>query len=309
MGTPDFAVPCFEALLEVADVQALVCQPDKPRGRRMRLAPPPTKELALERGIDVWQPRKVRDGALAQRLRELSLDVALVVAYGRILPVDVLDAPRLGCVNVHGSLLPRWRGAAPIQWAVIEGDAAAGSCLMQMDEGMDTGPELARVETPIGENETSGELSVRLSQLSADLVRQQLPRLMAGELTPSPQPEQGVTHARMLTKDDGNLDFAAPALAVHKRVCGLSPWPGSFTFESGRRVKLHVSRVHEREGQLSAPGSVLSADADGVVVACGEGSVRFEQLQAEGKRRMDAHAFLQGFELGEGARFTREEKA
>ena len=300
MGTPQFAVPCLSALLEVADVQAVICQPDKPKGRRMRLAPPPVKELALERGLDVWQPRKVRDGSLAAKLRELELDVALVVAYGRILPLEVLNAPRLGCVNVHGSLLPRWRGAAPIQWAVIEGDAVTGSCLMQMDEGMDTGPELARCELEILPNETSGELAERLSAASADLVRRELPRFVAGELPPQVQPEQGVTHARMLEKADSVLDFQVSAQALHNRVRGMAPWPGTVTFCQGRRIKLHVSRVHSQDGSLGEPGVVLAADADGVVVACGTGSVRFEELQAEGKRRMPAAAFLSGFTLSAG---------
>jgi methionyl-tRNA formyltransferase len=258
--------------------------------------------------VRVIQPAKVRDGSLEAELRALELDFALVVAYGRILPQGVLDAPRLGCVNVHGSLLPRYRGAAPIQWAVIHGDAQTGVCLMQMDAGMDTGPELSRRVLDIGADETYGELSERLAELSGQLIREEIPRFVRGELVAKPQPEEGVSHARMLEKADGALDFEAPAQAVHDRVRGLYPWPGAFTALEGKRVKVHVTRVHERTGHEAEPGRVLTADASGIVVACGEGSVRIEALQLEGKKRMPAAVFLAGHTLEPGQRFaTRAE--
>jgi methionyl-tRNA formyltransferase len=302
LGTPDFAVPCLRALLEVADVPLVITQPDKPQGRGMALSPPPVKVFALEQGLRVEQPTKARDGTLLQLLQSAQLDLALVVAYGKILPKDVLDAPRLGCLNVHGSLLPRWRGAAPIQWAVVSGDAQTGVCLMQMDVGMDTGAVLARRVVDIGANETGGELFERLSALSGELVREELPRIEA--LTPEPQPEEGVTHARMIEKSDGQLDFTQPAQAVHDRARGFYPWPGAFTSLDGKRVKVHRTRVALREGKRAAPGVVLQADADGIVVACGEGALRIEELQLDGKKRVSAQAFLAGHPLAAGANFT-----
>jgi methionyl-tRNA formyltransferase len=304
MGTPDFAVPCLAALLEVADVQLVVTQPDKPQGRGLALAAPPVKQLAMERGLEVFQPLKARDGSLRDALASRALDFALVVAYGKILPADVLAAPRLGCLNVHGSLLPRWRGAAPIQWAIVSGDAQTGVCLMQMDVGMDTGPVLDKRVLEIGENETGGELFARLSQLSGELVRASIPRFVRGELVPQPQPEVGVTHARMIEKSDGALDFSEPAQAVHDRARGFYPWPGAFTALAGRRVKVHRTRLVSREGARGAPGTVLSADEHGIVVACGQGALRLEELQLEGKKRMDAAAFLAGHPLAPGARFA-----
>ncbi len=304
MGTPAFAVPCLEALLDVADVALVVTQPDKPQGRGLTLTPPPVKVLAEARGVPVVQPLKVRDGWLRAELLRHELDFALVVAYGRILPADVLSAPRLGCVNVHGSLLPRFRGAAPIQWAVIEGHAETGVCLMQMDVGMDTGPELARRVLPIEENETSGALAERLSQLSGAFIREELPRFARGELTAVPQPSEGVSHARMLEKNDGALDFLQSAQAVHDRVRGVSPWPGAFTALNGRRIKVHVTGVLEREGSYGAPGTLVSADGGGLVVACGRGLVRIDELQAEGKKKMSASVYLAGHPIKAGERLA-----
>jgi len=304
LGTPDFAVPCLTALLEVADVQLVVTQPDKPQGRGLTLVPPPVKAYAEQRGLRVIQPPKARDGVLQRELADLALDFALVVAYGKILPDDVLRAPRLGCVNVHGSLLPRWRGAAPIQWAIVSGDAQTGVCLMQMDVGMDTGPELARRTLDIGPNETGGELFERLSTVSGQLVRDEIPRFVAGELTPQPQPSEGITHARMIEKSDGVLDFAQPAQAVHDRARGFYPWPGAFTSLSGKRLKVHRTRMVARSGKLGEPGQVLAAAADGIVVACGQGAVRLEELQLDGKKRVEAQAFLAGHPLAVGAKFS-----
>lgn len=304
MGTPAFAVPCLRALHQVADVRLVVTQPDKPQGRGLALAASPVKQLAEELGIPVAQPAKARDGSLQKALAEVAPDLALVVAYGKILPADVLATPRLGCLNVHASLLPLLRGAAPIQWAIVRGERETGVCLMQMDVGMDTGPVLERRVVAIGENETGGELFERLSQLSGELVQSAIPRLVAGELEPVPQPETGATHAPMIKKEDGALDFNDSAQAVHDRARGFYPWPGAFTALAERRIKLHVTRVVEREGRLAEPGSVLSADASGIVVACGQGAVRLLELQLDGKRKMDAGAFLAGHPLKPGARFA-----
>lgn len=304
MGTPAFAVPCLEALLEVADVPLVVTQPDKPQGRGLGLAPSPVKLLAEQRGLPVFQPDKARDGRLRDALSSLALDFALVVAYGKILPADVLAAPRRGCLNVHASLLPRHRGAAPIQWAILRGDTQTGVCLMQMDVGMDTGPVLTCRSLDIGEDETAGELFERLSALGAELVRDDIPRFVDGALPPKPQPDEGATHARMIEKRDGALDFGEPAQAVHNRARGLYPWPGAFTALSGRRIKVHRTRVVSRTGSLGPPGSVLSSDGAGIVVACGVGAVRLEALQLEGKKKMEAAQFLAGFAVEPGMRFA-----
>ncbi|HEX6242565.1 MAG TPA: methionyl-tRNA formyltransferase, partial [Polyangiales bacterium] len=251
-----------------------------------------------------FQPERARDGRLQQALAAEQPDLALVVAYGKILPADVLSTPRLGCFNMHASLLPKYRGAAPIQWAIVKGERETGVCLMQMDVGMDTGPVLARVVTPIEPNETGGELFERLSQLSGQLVESALPRVVAGELAPEPQPDQGVSMAPMIKKEDGALDFSESAQAVHDRARGFYPWPGAFSALGGRRLKLHVTRVASADGQLGAPGEVLAADADGIVVACGTGAVRLLELQFDGKRRLDAAAFLTGNPLRKGDSFA-----
>jgi methionyl-tRNA formyltransferase len=304
MGTPAFALPCLVALLEVADVQLVVTQPDKPQGRGLVSAPPPVKALANEYGIRVIQPEKARDGTLERELRALELDFALVVAYGKILPQSVLDAPRLGCLNVHASLLPRWRGAAPIQWAIVSGDRETGVCLMQMDAGMDTGRVLAQSVVEIDENETGGELFERLSKLSGALVRSEIPCFMRGELTAVPQSKVGATHARMIEKDDGALDFSETARNVHNRARGFHPWPGTFSALLDKRIKIHRTRVLADEGKLGEPGEILSADITGIMVACGKGALCIEELQPEGKKRMDAKAFLTGHPLPPKARFA-----
>lgn len=313
MGTPAFAVPCLRALCEVAEVVLVITQPDKPQGRGLALTPPPVKRFAQERGIPVLQPLKARDGVLQRALSEASLDFALVVAYGKILPADVLSAPRLGCLNVHGSLLPRFRGAAPIQWAILSGDRETGVCLMQMDVGMDTGPVLDLRKTSILENETSGELFERLAVLSGELVKESIPRFLAGELRAVPQPELGVTHARMIEKEDGALDFNETAQQLHDRVRALSPWPGAHAVlqaaSTGEhvppvRIKVHETRVVVGGEVHGAPGVVLSASPEGVVVACGAGTIRLITLQLDGKRKMDARAFLAGHPIAPGACFV-----
>lgn len=290
-GSPDFAATCLDALVEVAEVVAVVCQPDKPAGRGMKLRPPAVKVRAEALGLPVWQPRKVRKGDLAERVRQANVDVGVVVAYGRILPRAVLDAPRLGCVNVHASLLPRWRGASPIQHAILAGDAETGITLMQMDEGMDTGPMLSVRRTPIEPDETGGELFVRLAKLGADIVREDLPRVVAGELAPTPQPE-GATMAPLLSKSDGAVVWTDTAQQVHDRVRAMSPWPGAYTtFEDGERLKIH--RAHVVPGATDQPpGTVLAGE--GLRVACGEGVVELDEVQEAGRKRQDAATWLGG---------------
>jgi methionyl-tRNA formyltransferase len=303
-GTPEFAVPCLQALSEVADVKLVVTQPDRPAGRGMQLAAPPVKRLAQSLGIEVVQPKAIRKPEFAERLRAASADVALVVAYGRILPAAVLQAPRLGCLNVHASILPALRGAGPIQWAILRGETRTGVCLMQMDEGMDTGPVLACEALAIGEDETAGELAVRLSALGATLVREKLPRYVRGELQAQPQDHAAATLAPMLSKEHGQVDWTRPARELHALVRGTHPWPGAYTFLGPQRVKLHRSRLLAAEGVHGEPGNVLRADRHAIEVACGTGVLALHELQPEGKRRLSAEQFCAGARLHSGMRFT-----
>jgi len=308
-GTPEFALPCLRALCEVTDVVLVVTQPDRPAGRGMQVVAPAVKRVAQELGVEVIQPKAVRKPELAARLRALQADVALVVAYGRILPLPILQAPRLGCLNVHASLLPRLRGAAPIQWAIIRGEPRTGVCLMQMDEGMDTGPVLACSEVEIGRDETAGELAQRLAALGAELVRSQLARYLRGELTPQPQDHAGATLAPLLAKELGRVDWERSALELHALVRGTQPWPGAHSFVQGQRLKLHRTSVLDASGRHGAPGTVLRADRHAIEVACGSGVLAIHELQPEGKRRMNAEQFRAGARLASGVRFTNAEQS
>ena len=297
MGTPDFAVESLKACLDLGEVVAVVTQPDKPRGRGQALQAPPVKLLALERGLPVLQPPKVRGTDFADQLRALAPDVAVVTAYGKILPPDVLAAPRLGCVNVHASLLPRFRGAAPIQWAIALGDEKTGVCLMQMDAGMDTGPVLARAEVPIRPTDTAQTLHDVLAKVGGELLRAHLPAFLAGTLRPVPQPAEGVVMAPMIRKEDGALDFRRPAPELERRLRAFTPWPGAYTQLDGGLLKVHAVRVGTGQG---SPGTVLAAGAEGLEVACGEGSLWLLQVQPEGKRVMPVRDFLQGRKVSPG---------
>lgn len=298
MGTPDFAVPCLQRLLEDGhEVPAVFTQPDKPVGRHAVLTPPPVKQLALSHGIPVYQPAKMRDGTVAALLRELAPDCLVVVAYGRILPQEILDVPPRGCVNIHGSLLPRYRGAAPIQWSVIRGETVTGVTSMFMDAGMDTGDIIDTLTTPIGENETAGELFERLAPLGARLLSTTLAAIADGTVTRRPQNDAEATMAPMLEKAMGRLDLTRPAQELHNQVRGMNPWPGAFCTAGGKTLKIHETRVAARSG---APGTLLCADP--VTVACGEGALQVVTVQPEGKPRMAAEAWLRGARLPQGAR-------
>ena len=298
MGTPDFAVPCLQRLLEDGhEVPAVFTQPDKPVGRHAVLTPPPVKQLALSHGIPVYQPTKMRDGTVAALLRELAPDCLVVVAYGRILPQEILDVPPRGCVNIHGSLLPRYRGAAPIQWSVIRGETVTGVTSMFMDAGMDTGDIIDTLTTPIGENETAGELFERLAPLGARLLSTTLAAIADGTVTRRPQNDAEATMAPMLEKAMGRLDLTRPAQELHNQVRGMNPWPGAFCTAGGKTLKIHETRVAAGSG---APGTLLCADP--VTIACGEGALQLVTVQPEGKPRMAAEAWLRGARLPQGAR-------
>lgn len=307
MGTPDIACPTLQALCNTPEFQvvAVVVQPDKPKGRDLKLQPPPVKELALRLGPPVLQPERARNEVFIAQLRELRPDLIAVLAYGQILPQALLDIPAHGCLNVHTSLLPRWRGAAPIQWAILAGDAETGVTIMRMDAGLDTGGIVSTRATAIAPDDTAQTLHDRLAGLGAELLVQTLPRYVSGELAPQPQPAEGVTYARKLTKDDGRLDWSQPATVLHNRLRAFTPWPGTFTFlpAQPKPLLLKVWRAElVRAGELqspsdAAPGQVISTDKSGLVIACREGALRLLEVQKEGSRRMTAAEFLAGHPL------------
>jgi methionyl-tRNA formyltransferase len=299
-GSPGFAVPSLAALHGIGEVVGVVCQPDKPAGRGLELAAPPVKVRAQELGLPVVQPTKLRTGEFGAWVRDQRVDVALVVAYGRILPADVLAGPRLGCVNVHASLLPKYRGAAPITWAVVQGETETGITLMKLDEGMDTGPTFARAVTPIGADETAGEVSGRLAAMGAQAVKEHLPRYVAGTCTLTEQDHSAATAARPLEKSDGRIDWSKSATRVHDHVRGMSPWPGAHTTLRDRIVKVEATRVMERSGSRAAAGTAVMVDKSRVVVACGEGAVELVTVKPEGKRAMAASDWAQGRGIAEG---------
>lgn len=299
MGTPDFAVPSLQALIDAGhDVCAVYTQPDKPQGRKQILTAPPVKTLALEYDIPVFQPNTLKNEDEQARLRELAPEVIIVVAYGKLLPKAVLDIPPHGCINVHGSLLPRWRGAAPIQWAVIAGDEMAGVTTMQMAEGLDTGDMLLTYETKVGEKETAGELFDRLAQSGAELLSQTLVKL--DEITPRPQDDAQSCYAHMLDKQMAVIDWSKSAHEIDCLIRGLNPWPIALTTLSGERLKVFAAEKAAGNGE---PGTVLEADPKkGLTVACGEGALKLIEIQLVGGKRMKATDFLRGHSLEVGVK-------
>lgn len=298
MGTPDFAVPSLQALLDKGhEICAVFTQPDKPRGRGHKLAPPPVKELAEKYGLPVFQPVTLRDEGVQEQIRSLCADLAVVVAYGKILPKVVLDMPRLGCINVHGSLLPKYRGAAPIQWAVINGEEVTGVTTMYMGQGVDTGDMLLRRETPIGPDETAGQLFDRLKDMGAQLLVETLDRLEKGELQPTPQNHDEATHAPMLQKEMSLVDWTRPAAQIQCLIRGLNPWPCAIATLEGRRLKLLASRVVEGTG---APGEARCENGE-LLICCGEKALLITELQTPEGKRMSGKNYLLGHPLGAGA--------
>ena len=295
MGSPEFAVPCLRALHAQHEVALVVSQPDKPAGRGGQLTAPAVKAAAQELGLPVIQPRSARTGELRDAMVATGAELAVVVAYGKILPRAVLEALPRGCINVHGSLLPRYRGAAPVQWAVIHGEPETGVTIMQLDEGMDTGPALLERRVAIDPDETAGELLARLGPIGAEALLEAIHRLAAGTLRPAPQDHARATHAPMLTKADGAIDFAQPAPAVAARIRGVDPWPGAYADLRGQPVKLFRARAEPAAaGAAPAPGTVVAIDAAGAHVACGEGAVAIRELQAAGRKRLSAAQFAAG---------------
>ena len=293
MGTPDFAVASLKQLIEDGHrISGVFTKVDMPRGRKMIMTPPEVKVYAQEQGLDVYQPATLKDPQVVETIKGLNPDVIVVVAYGKLLPQEVLEIAPLGCINLHGSLLPRYRGAAPIQWTVLNGDKVGGATTMFMDKGLDTGDMILKFETEVGENETSGELFDRLAEEGAKLLTKTLDLLEKGEAPRTPQDESLATYASMLSKDMCVIDWKKSSEEVHNLVRGLNPWPVALTTLNGKKMKIISTRKVNMSGK---PGQVVSVNP--LTVACGEGAVEILTLHSEGKKAMDAKSFLMGHKL------------
>lgn len=302
MGTPEFALPTLEGLIAAGlNLVGVYTQPDRPSGRGKQLNAPPVKELALAHGLPVYQPLKLRLPEVVSEVQALAPDLVVVVAYGQILPKSVLDIPQYGCINVHASLLPRYRGAAPINQAIIDGETETGITTMYMDVGLDTGDMLVKRTTPIGPFETAGELHDRLAVLGREAMAETLERLCAGTLVREKQDDALSCYAPLLKKEQGVIDWSLSAPELHNRVRGLDPWPGSHTLLAGEVLKIARTRPLD-EAPAAVPGTVLAAGADGVRVACGSGTLCIGELQLPGRKRLTAADFLRGCPLPAGTR-------
>lgn len=304
MGTPDFAARCLQALCEDGENElvGVISQPDKPQGRHMELIPTPVKAYAFTRNIPVFQPETLKDGAILPLLKELAPELIAVVAYGKILPEYVLNFPKYGCVNIHASLLPRFRGAAPIQRAVMAGDKVSGVTSMYMEKGLDTGDMLIKAEVAVGEDMTAGELHDILAEKGGQVLVETVRALAAGTVKPEKQDDSLACYAHMLTKAEGEIDWSLDCAEIKNRVRGLNPWPLAFTFLDGKRVV--IDRVSLAEGS-GEPGEVLSADGGGLVVACGRGAVLIESMKPEGKKKMPVSDYLKGHKIEKKTKLGR----
>jgi methionyl-tRNA formyltransferase len=298
MGTPEFAVPSLKALVDSGEeVAAVVAQPDKPQGRGLKLSPPPTKVFAEERGIPVLQPQGIRTEAFLRDLAELNPDIIIVAAYGKILPRSILELPPFGCINVHASMLPEYRGAAPVNWAIARGEKVTGVTIMRMDEGMDTGDILLTREVPIDDDDTGETLSGKLSLAGAELLLMALENLKRGELHPLKQDDSLATYAPMLKKEDGRIDWSKPAGEIRNLIRGMLPWPGAFTLLGGKLLKIYKAAISEGEGK---EGEVITAPQGVLRVVTGKGALDILELQIEGGKRLPSKDFLSGRKIEPG---------
>lgn len=305
MGTPDFSVPALEALVEGGhEVVAAITQPDKPKGRGKAVLMTPVKEKAMELGIPVYQPVKVREPEFVEKLWQMEPDAIVVVAFGQILPKSILEIPRYGCVNIHASLLPKYRGAAPIQWAVIDGERESGVTTMFMNEGLDTGDMLEKEAVTLDPKETGGSLHDKLSAIGGRLILSTLKGLEDGTLKGTPQTDEGTCYAKMLKKSLGDIDWTMDAAAIERLIRGLNPWPSAYTCLHGKTLKIWDGDVLGREYGVE-PGTVAEVAKDRLVVQTGQGSLAIRSLQLEGKKRMDAGDFLRGYAVEAGTRLER----
>lgn len=303
MGTPDFAVAPLEAILKAGhEVTAVVTQPDRQKGRGREVQYSPVKECALSHGIPVLQPLKIKEKDAVEELRKYPADIFVVAAFGQLLSEEILNMPRLGCINIHASLLPAYRGAAPIQWCVINGEEKTGVTIMQMAKGMDTGDILLQKEVVLDEKETGGSLFDRLMETGAELIVEVLPKIEVGELTPVVQKEELATYAGKITKDMGNIDFAKSAVTIERLIRGLNPWPSAFTHYKGKILKIWEADVVSEcaNAENPVPGTVIAMDKESFTLATGEGALRIRSLQPEGKKRMSCAEFMRGYEVKVG---------
>ena len=298
MGSAELACPSLRALRQTEGVEVLaaVTQPDRPKGRELKLTPSPVKSCALEEGLPVLQPERARDEGFIAELRRLSPDLIVVVAYGQILPRAILELPKFGCLNVHTSLLPKYRGAAPIQWAILNDERETGVTIMKMDEGLDTGPIVSLAKTPIAPEDDASALHDHLGRMGAELLTRTIPDYVDGKIQPRPQPVDGASYARKIKKDDGRIDWHQPARKIWNQVRAFVPWPCAFTHlrEREKTQLLKIWSAVEEAALSGNPGAVLRADKTGLVVACGEGALRIVTLQREGGRKLSAQEFLAG---------------
>ncbi len=301
MGTPEFSVPSLAALAECENVVLAVTNPDRPAGRGQSLSAPPVKVEAARRGIPVFQPEKAKAPESVARIAAEDPDLIVVVAYGHILPPSILSIPRHGCINVHASLLPKYRGAAPINWAIARGETATGVTIMKMDPGMDTGPMLHVRSIPIGEDDTAGTMFPKLAALGAEALAEALRKLHDGTLKETPQDNALATYAPMLKKEHGLIDWSRPARELRDLVRGMTPWPSAYALHGGKTLKVLAAAVADGGG---APGDVAAVGKDGIVVACGEGALRLVQVQPEGGKAMSAWAYAQGRRIAKGDRLS-----
>jgi methionyl-tRNA formyltransferase len=298
LGTPAFAVPTLERAVAAGhDVVAVVTQPDRPRGRGQNPAPPPVKESALRLGLPVYQPERVRRPEAVEHLRSLGVDAMIVVGYGQIIPQNVIDLAPLGIINVHASMLPKYRGAGPIQWSIINGETRTGVTIMRIDAGLDTGDMLLKAETEIGPDENAIELGKRLAVMGADLLVETLDGLAAGRIVPEKQDPAQATYAPLLKKEDGHIDWSQPAAAIHNRVRGLQPWPGAYTAFRGQKLHVWKTGIRDLGSGIRKAGQV--AGLRPLVIACGEGSLELVEVQLEGRKRIPAADFVNGQRLVE----------
>ncbi|MGN8886660.1 methionyl-tRNA formyltransferase [Blautia sp. HCP28S3_G10] len=302
MGTPDFAVPPLAALVENGyEVTAVITQPDKPKGRGKTLMPTPVKEEALKHEIPVYQPAKVRDPEFLETLQKLEPDMIIVAAFGQIIPKVILDMPKYGCINIHASLLPKYRGAAPIQQAVIDGEKESGVTIMKMGTGLDTGDMISQAVVKLREDETGGSLFDRLAETGAELLVRTIPSIENGTAVYTKQPEESPTpYAAMITKQMGLLDFSKSAVVLERLVRGMNPWPSAYTFLNNKTLKVWKCSVESGSCGKDVPGTITDVDKKGIHVACGEGTLILEEVQLEGKKRMETDAFLRGYHVTAG---------
>ncbi|HYD50000.1 MAG TPA: methionyl-tRNA formyltransferase, partial [Terriglobales bacterium] len=300
-GTPQFAVPSLQALLASHQVVGVVCQPDRPAGRGQHLTPPPVKEVATAAAIPIFQPEKLRQPAVIEQLQQWAPEAIIVVAYGKILPRAILDLPRLGCINVHASLLPKYRGAAPIQWAIYHGEPTTGVTIMHINERMDAGDMLLQRSTAIGSQETYGELQQHLATIGAQALIETIDGLIAGKITPTAQDEAQATYAPLVTKENGRIDWNASAVQIERMIRAFQPWPSAYTGLDGKRLQIHRAEVAAADAAGAAAGTVIAVD-EAIAIACGEGVLRAHELQLEGRRRLPAAEIARAGVLRVGSR-------